>query len=240
MKHAAKIFVLCTALLLSVMMVAQTNTYPNTPVVPSGQQPNGQSPAMSGSTGTAQAGSEIHVRTDQAINVKQAQPNQTFPATVSQDVMDANGNVLIPRGSQAQLIVVPANGSNTANNNTDLTLDLGSVSVNGQTYQIYSDSTSTTTGSSSSNGNIGMNKRTGKYIGGGALAGTIIGAIAGGGKGAAIGAIAGGAAGAGAQVLTRGKEVNVPAETELTFRLNDALTLPVAGPSNRTTLPPPQ
>jgi len=55
--------------------------------------------------------------------------------------------------------------------------------------------------------------------------GTIIGAIAGGGKGAAIGALAGGAAGAGGQVLTRGKQINIPAETELKFKLAQDVTL---------------
>ena len=75
---------------------------------------------------------------------------------------------------------------------------------------------------------IGKNGRTGKYVGGGALLGTIIGAIAGGGKGAAIGAIAGGAGGASAQVLTRGGDVRVPAESILTFRLQQPLTVDVA------------
>jgi hypothetical protein len=53
--------------------------------------------------------------------------------------------------------------------------------------------------------------------------GTIIGAIAGGGKGAAIGAAAGAAAGAGGQVLTQGREVRVPAESILNFRLDQPL-----------------
>jgi outer membrane lipoprotein SlyB len=62
-------------------------------------------------------------------------------------------------------------------------------------------------------------------VGGGAVLGTLLGAIAGGGKGAAIGAVAGAAAGGTAQVLTRGKEVRVPAETELTFRLEQSVRL---------------
>jgi hypothetical protein len=45
------------------------------------------------------------------------------------------------------------------------------------------------------------------------------------GKGAAIGAIAGVAAGVGAEDLTRGKEVKVPAGTVLTFRLDEDLRL---------------
>jgi hypothetical protein len=235
MRHTVKILVLCTMLMFCAAMFAQMQN----PMPP----PNNTTPMAQGtSTGTTANGAEIHVRTDQAINVKDAQSNQVFPGTVSQDVMDTNGNVLIPRGSQAELVVVPVNsGSNSgANNNNDLTLDLGSVTVNGQRYQINSDGTTTAAGTGSENGGIGANKRTGKYIGGGALAGTIIGAIAGGGKGAAIGALAGGAAGAGAQVLTRGKQVNIPAETDLAFRLNQPMTLPVANGGNRQTLPPPQ
>ena len=61
--------------------------------------------------------------------------------------------------------------------------------------------------------------------GGGALLGTLIGAVAGGGKGAAIGAAVGGAAGATTQVMTRGHEVKVPAESVLTFKLETPLTL---------------
>jgi len=72
--------------------------------------------------------------------------------------------------------------------------------------------------------NIGNNKRTGEYVGGGALLGTIVGAIAGGGKGAAIGAVAG----AGAQVVTHGRSVRVPAESLLTFRIEQPLDVGVA------------
>src|SRR6185369_892734 len=75
---------------------------------------------------------------------------------------------------------------------------------------------------------VGSNRRTGKYAGGGAVIGSIIGAIAGGGKGAAIGAVAGGGAGAVGQTVTRGRDVNVPAESLLTFRLDKSLR--VGGP----------
>jgi outer membrane lipoprotein SlyB len=55
--------------------------------------------------------------------------------------------------------------------------------------------------------------------------GAIIGAIAGKGKGAVIGAVAGAAAGAGTQILVKGKEVQVPAETVLRFQLDQAVSL---------------
>jgi hypothetical protein len=92
--------------------------------------------------------------------------------------------------------------------------------VNGRTYLVQSNSAAQT-----GKEGVGKNKRTAKYVGGGAVAGTLIGALAGGGKGAAIGALAGGAAGAGAQTLTKGKNVNIPAETDLKFKLAEDVAL---------------
>ena len=77
-------------------------------------------------------------------------------------------------------------------------------------------------------GQDGLVANTAKYVGGGAAVGAVLGALLGGGKGAAIGALAGGGAGAGAQVLT-GKKKGIPAETQLSYKLAQPLTLrPVA------------
>ena len=70
---------------------------------------------------------------------------------------------------------------------------------------------------------IGVNKRTGEYVGGGAALGAIIGAIAGGGKGAAIGAASGAGAGAVTEILTKGSSIKIPAETLMTFKLNQPI-----------------
>jgi len=193
------------------------------------------------------SGAEIHVRTDQAINVKKQDANnnnnggynngvigETFPATIADDVKGQNGNVVIPRGTRAQLVVVPAD-----NNSDNVTLDLQSIELDGQPYMVAAQGTSAS--GSTTRGGIGANKRTGEYVGGGALIGGLLGALAGGGKGAAIGAILGGAGGAGAQVLTRGKDLNVPAETVLNYQLQEPVTLrPYSGNrpySDRNTLP---
>ena len=98
-------------------------------------------------------------------------------------------------------------------------LDLESVRVNGHRYVVNTEDIQ------KGEQGIGKNKRTGEYVGGGAVLGTLLGAIAGGGKGAAIGAIAGAAAGGGAQVLTKGHDIRVPAETVLNFRLEEPLHL---------------
>jgi hypothetical protein len=153
--------------------------------------------------------SEIKVRTDTAVPAKPA-ANTKYTATVSNEVTDSSGTVVIPRGSRAQLIAVQ--------NGNDTTLDLRSVTVNGKRYLL------TTQDKSSSPGGLGANKRTAKYVGGGAAVGAVLGALLGGGKGAAIGALVGGAGGAGAQVYT-GRKKEIPPETELSFKLAQDLQM---------------
>jgi len=169
---------------------------------------------------TVPAGTEIAVRTDETIDSQSTNEGQLFPAEVQQDVVDAAGNVVIPKGSQAELTIRSVNSGSGATGPSDLALGLDSISVNGNNYRVFTQDVA-----QQGNAGIGKNKRTGEYVGGGAVLGTLIGAIAGGGKGAAIGAIAGAGAGAGAQVLTRGKAVKVPAETVLRFRLDEPLNL---------------
>jgi len=166
----------------------------------------------SSSLGTIDAGTTITVRTNEAINVSNSD-GRVFSGVVDKDVISRSGSVAIPRGSDVELLV-----RNVSNN--EVALDLDAVTVNGQRFGIKAQDNIT---NSERREGIGANKRTGKYVGGGALLGAVIGAIAGGGKGAAIGAGAGAAAGAGAQILTRGRRVNVPAESLLTFRLEQPL-----------------
>jgi hypothetical protein len=165
---------------------------------------------------TISTGSTISVRTNEMIDVKK-NDGRVFTGVVDQDVMDTNGGIAIPRGSNAELIVRNASSR-------DLAIDLESVTVNAQRYTITADSAGTG-GTVGRRDGIGKNKRTAEFIGGGALVGAIIGAIAGGGKGAAIGAAAGGGAGAGTQALTRGRSVRLPAESVLTFRLEQPLQM---------------
>jgi hypothetical protein len=164
-------------------------------------------------------GTNIEVRTIENINMHDASDGRIFRAEVARDVMGQDGKVVIPRGADAELIV-----RNLGDH--DLGVDLESIIVDGRRYRVTA---SQDVESSSQKDGVGANKRTGKFVGGGALLGTIIGAIGGGGKGAAIGALAGGAAGAGTQTLTRGRNVKIPVESVLTFRLNRDLPI-FAGP----------
>jgi hypothetical protein len=164
------------------------------------------------------AGSQIAIRTNETIDSAKASEGQSFDAQVSKDVQDASGAVVIPRGSRAQLAIVSASKGGRIKGASDLVLDLKSVTIGGQRYQLDAANIQ-----QKGKSGIGANKRTATYTGGGAALGAIIGAIAGGGKGAAIGAGAGAGAGALTQIVTKGGSIRVPAETVLTFRLQNPL-----------------
>ncbi len=157
---------------------------------------------------------DIRVRTSMEIPAKPA-ANATYSARIADDVLDQSGAVAIPRGSEARLEAYPTDDGK------DTYLDLSSVTVNGRRYLL---NTQDNAKNSSTPGGLGANKRTAKYVGGGAAVGAVLGAIFGGGKGAAIGALAGGGAGAGAQVYT-GRDKAVPAETVLSFKLAQNLEM---------------
>lgn len=160
-------------------------------------------------------GTLLTVRTNETIDSNRAD-GRIFTGEVEQDVRGTNGRLAIPRGSNVELIVRTAPDH-------DLILDLESVVVNGQRYAVRAEPNRV-----EARDGIGTNRRTGEFVGGGAALGAIIGAIAGGAKGAAIGAGAGAAAGAGGQIITRGREVRIPPESLVTFRIDRPLEMGVA------------
>ncbi|HXN50992.1 MAG TPA: hypothetical protein VN943_03570 [Candidatus Acidoferrum sp.] len=165
------------------------------------------------------AGTQLVVLTNEAIDSKTAASNQLFSAQVDQDVIDSSNELIVPKGSPAQLIIRTVS-SGGVTGGSEITLDIQSITVNGRRYNV-----TTTDLQQKGRSGLGANKRTAEMVGGGAVIGTIVGAIVGHGKGAAIGAAVGAAGGAGAQVLTKGKQVIIPAETVLKFNLDQAVTL---------------
>ncbi|MCL4524337.1 MAG: hypothetical protein M1453_00450 [Acidobacteria bacterium] len=159
------------------------------------------------------SGTELSIRTNEAIDSRTAREGQRFSAVVEKDVLDNTGALAAPKGSDVELVIRSTEGS-------ELVLDIDSIIVSGRRYNV-----STEDLERKGRAGIGANKRTATMVGGGAAIGAVIGAIVGGGKGAAIGAAIGAAGGAGAQVMTKGKDVSVPSETVLSFRLEQDLYL---------------
>jgi hypothetical protein len=177
------------------------------------------SAAAAGTGKVIPVSSEISIRTDERIDSKDSSTGQLYSATVSEDVLDASGGVAIPAGTPAKLVVrdITTGG---AVHSPELVLDLFSITVKGQEYRPV-----TTDVDVNSKKGVGANKRTAEYGGGGAAIGALFGGIFGGGKGAGIGAAAGAGSGLLTQIFTRGKQVKIPAESVLMFRLDRTLVL---------------
>ena len=165
------------------------------------------------------SGTDLVVRANETIDSKTASEGQKFSGAIDRDVLDSKGTTAIPKGSSAELIIRKVS-SGGATSSPDLVLDVASITVGGQRYTVSTEGLQ-----EKSRQGIGKNKRTAEMVGGGAGLGALLGALAGHGKGAAIGAVVGAAAGGTAEVLTKGKEIKVPAEALLTFHLAQDLRL---------------
>jgi hypothetical protein len=163
------------------------------------------------------SGTDVSVQTEETIDGSTAADNQTFAATVTEPVKDAEGKVVIPAGAKAQVVIRSLTQGGKIRGRDDLVLDLASVSIDGRQYAL-----STTDLEEKGKQGIGANKRTAEFAGGGAAIGGIVGAIFGGAKGAAIGAGVGAGGGAATQALTKGT-IRVEPETILTFKLDKPL-----------------
>ena len=164
------------------------------------------------------AGTQLVIRTNENITATPSDVGRTYSAEAARAIEDQSGRILVPKNSPVELTVAKIN--NPTLGQEEVSLAIRSINIQGHTYQLA-------TGNVTQKGSdgLGANKKTAEYVGGGAVLGTVIGAIAGGGKGAAIGAAVGGAGGAATQVLTKGKEVKVPAESVLTFQLENPVRL---------------
>ncbi len=182
--------------------------------------PSGPIRAETATPGLIPAGTTLAVRANEAISsTGGAADSRTYQAEIAQDIVDQNGNILVRRGSPAELAVTQADaGGRVSTPNMELVLR--SITMDGRRQLVETAGTEMR-----ANAGIGANRRTATMVGGGALLGTLLGAAVGGGAGAAAGAVVGAAGGAAAQVLTRGTEVRVPAETVLSFRLDQPLRL---------------
>ena len=162
----------------------------------------------------------IHVTLDQAVASDENRPGDHFEARVSEPVV-IDGKTVIPKGALAEGLVVDARRSGRLRGRARLQLALQGVQVNGTDYDVRTASSWRTGGD--------HKKRNLAWIGGGAGGGLLIGALAGGGEGALIGGPIGAVAGTTVAFMTGRKDIHLRAETPLTFKLAEPLTVPTKG-----------
>jgi len=163
------------------------------------------------------AGSTLTVTVDQALSSDKSQTGQTFLATLAQPVT-VRGTTAIPKGSSVKGTVITAKKKGKVKGEGQLALSLTSITIRGKNYPIETGTLDSTV--------KGKGKRTAATTGGGAAGGALIGGLAGGGKGAGIGALVGAGAGFVGGALTGNKQIEIPAESPITFTLSKSLTLP--------------
>ncbi|HEY2469165.1 MAG TPA: hypothetical protein VGI45_15185 [Terracidiphilus sp.] len=166
------------------------------------------------------AGTSIRVRLDSDLGSKISQPGDSFSATVADDVLKG-GDVIIAKGARAEGTVVDAKPLGKFKGGAALVIKLDRVRSKWGSYPVET--------SSIARAEKGKGKRSAAFIGGGAGFGALIGGLAGGGKGAAIGALAGGGAGTAGTAFTGNKQIVLPAETLLTFKLDHSVHITKKG-----------
>lgn len=162
------------------------------------------------------AGTILDISLDQSVNSKTNNPGDRFDASLAAPVA-LGDKVVLPTGTKATGSVTVAQSAGKFKGHAALALALVSINFQGASYQIQSSAVERTS--------KGRGKRTGIGAGGGAVFGAIVGGLAGGGAGAAIGAAAGGGAGAAGAGFTGKRDITLPAETRLSFKLTQPLTI---------------
>jgi hypothetical protein len=153
-------------------------------------------------------GTQVSIRTLDAIHSKQSEVGQTYRCTLD-GAVKVDGKEVAPKGADCVLRIQEMKSAGKLTGSNELKLVLSEVRIGGNLVSVLSEATEIK--------GKGKGKSTGWRTGIGAAAGAGIGAAIGGGKGAAIGSGVGAGAGAASSAMTSGPEIKVPSETVLTF-----------------------
>jgi hypothetical protein len=163
------------------------------------------------------AGTDLTIRINQHISVKTSHPGDRFDGEVVDPVVGDNNQVVIPKGSPVSGVVVASHRRGHFKGSSILELRLTYLTLNGSRYALdTSDLTRT---------KKGKGKRSAAFIGGGTGAGMLIGGVASGGVGLLVGGLIGAGGGTALGGLTGNRDIEIPAESIVRFKLADNLVV---------------
>lgn len=152
---------------------------------------------------TVNAGTRLMIRMENTLDTGKTKSGERFTSVLEADLV-VNGVVVAPKGSQVYGKVVESVKAKRVRGKAKLLVELTDIKIKGQLQPIVSEQL----------GYEGDKSGTLKKVGAGAAVGAIAGDA---GKGAVVGgALA---------VLTKGKQIQIPAGTLLEFRLSQPLSV---------------
>jgi hypothetical protein len=163
------------------------------------------------------AGTSLTIRIDQRISVKTSRAGDTFTGEVVDPVLASDNSVLVPKGVPVGGVVDVSHERGHFKGRSMLELRLTSLTMNGTQYPL--------TTRDLARSKRGKGRRSAALIGGGAGAGMLVGGVATGGVGLLVGGLVGGGAGTAAAGLTGNRDINIPAESIVRFKLADDLVV---------------
>ena len=163
------------------------------------------------------AGTSLTIRIDQRISVKTSRSGDTFTGEIVEPVLASDNGVLLPKGTQVAGVVDASHRRGHFKGRSLLELRLTSLTLNGTQYPVETNDLARS--------KKGKGKRSAALIGGGAGLGMLVGGLASGGAGLVIGGLAGGGAGTAVAGLTGNRDIDIPAESIVRFRLADDLVV---------------
>ena len=157
------------------------------------------------------AGTSLAVRIDQRISVKASHAGETFTGEIVEPIAASDGGLLVPKGARVRGVIDAAHRRGRFKGASLLELRLTSMTLNGQSIPLRTRDLSER--------KKGKGKRTAAFMGGGSGLGMLVGGLASGGVGLVVGGLAGGGAGTAAAGLTGNRDLDIPAESIVHFKL---------------------
>ncbi len=163
------------------------------------------------------AGTTLAIRINQHISVKTSRAGDHFDGEVVEPIADANNRMVVPRGTPVAGIIDASHRRGHFKGASILELRLTSMTLNGSRYPLDTRDLTRT--------KKGKGKRSAAFIGGGTGLGMLVGGVASGGVGLLVGGLAGAGAGTAAAGLTGNRDIEIPSESIVRFRLADDLVV---------------